>query len=258
MNKIEIAVCALLAGAATAAPAAQPLDDGHFSLTTGFDYSSGSYGESSDTTTTYIPVTGKYETGDWIFGLTIPYIEVEGSGNVVRDVGRFKARTGTRTRTESGLGDVVASATYNVFNSTDGRALDLTGKLKLGTADENKGLGTGENDLYVQADAYRAIDRFTPFGTIGYKWLGDPSGVNLRNVFFASFGSSYKIDDARSVGLMWFGQQKTSSAGATQSEITAFLVQRLSAAWKGQLYGVLGLADGSPDYGIGAMVTRSF
>ena len=30
--------------------------------------------------------------------------------------------------------------------------IDLTGKVKFGTADENKGLGTGENDYAVQAD----------------------------------------------------------------------------------------------------------
>jgi hypothetical protein len=250
-------ICLLLAACPLGAQAAGP-DEGQFSFTTGFDYSVGSYGQSRDTTITYIPVTGKYEIDRWTFGLTIPYIEIEGLGNVTRDIGRFKSTTSTATRTESGIGDIVGSATYNLFSSRDGRALDLTGKLKLGTADENKGLGTGENDLYVQVDAYQTVDHLTPFATLGYKFLGSPPGANLHNVFYASFGGSYKLTPEQSVGLMWFGQQKASDAGAVQSEITAFFNQRLSREWKAQLYGLLGLADGSPDFGVGAMVTRSF
>ena len=255
-------ICGILALAIAAAiitPIAQAAGDGKWSLTTGLDYSTGSYGESQDTTITYIPFTGKYATGPWTFGLTIPWIEVEGPGNVVRDLGRLRGTTtSSGTRTESGLGDIIAAATYNLLTTVDGRALDVTGKFKAGTADRNTGLGTGEDDLYVQLDGYRTIDRFTPFATMGYKFLGSPPGVSLNNVFFAVVGSSYKLDDIRSMGLMWFVQQKASDNGSPSSEVTAFYTQKLAPQWKGQLYGVMGFADGSPDLGIGAMVTRSF
>lgn len=233
-------------------------DDAKYSLTAGFDYTTGSYGESQDTTITQIPVTGKYESGPWTFGLTIPWIQVDGPGNVTRDMGRFRGRTTTGTRTQSGIGDIIASTTYNLFSTADGRALDLTGKIKFGTADETKGLGTGENDLYVQVDAYRTIDRFAPFATLGYRFLGDPPRIDLRDVFYASIGGGYKLDDIRSVGLMWYGQEKSTSSGSPQSEVTGFYTHKLSREWKAQLYGLLGLADGSPDMGLGATVTCSF
>lgn len=245
--------------AAIAMPIAQAADDGKWSLAAGFDYSTGSYGQSQDTTITYIPVTGKYETGPWTFGLTLPWIEVEGPGDVVRGIGRLgRTTTSTGTRTESGMGDLIAAATYNLLTSADRSALDVTTKYKFGTADRNKGLGTGEDDVYVQLDAYRSIERFTPFATIGYKFLGSPPGAPLNNVLFAIVGSSYKLDDIRSAGLMWYVEQKASDNGAPVSELTAFYTQKLAPQWKGQLFGVIGFADGSPDFGIGAMVTRSF
>ena len=41
---------------------------------------------------------------------------------------------------ESGLGDIVAAATYNAYSGGNGgSAIDLTGKVKFGTADDKKG-----------------------------------------------------------------------------------------------------------------------
>jgi hypothetical protein len=57
---------------------------------------------------------------------------------------------------------------------------------------------------------------------------------------------------------MWHGQQKTTAGGAAQSELTAFYTHRMTAQWKVQFYGLLGLADGSPDFGAGAFLTRGF
>ncbi len=225
------------------------------SVTSGFDYTVGNYGQSSDTTITYVPFTYKHETGRWIYAVTVPYIEVEGPGNVTREVGRFRGPPRARSQAHAGLGDIVLAATYNLFFSPAGQVLDLSGKLKLGTADRAKGLGTGEEDVYVQIDAYGNADGVTPFATVGYKWLGNPPGVELRDVYYLAFGASRALHSGREVGAMWFGQQKAAPAGAAQSEITVFLSQALGRAWRARLYGVLGLADGSPDYGVGAMVT---
>jgi hypothetical protein len=57
---------------------------------------------------------------------------------------------------------------------------------------------------------------------------------------------------------MWYGQQRTTARGSAQSEITGFYSRRLDTDWRGQAYGLLGLSDGSPDYGIGLTVSRIF
>lgn len=236
--------------------AAHAADDTGTSLSVGIERSRGDYGQSSDTTITYVPFTAKLGSRPWQFGLTVPWIQVEGPGNVVRDVGRF--RGGGATRSESGLGDVIAFATRALGATAGGTAFDLTGKLKFGTASAGSGLGTGENDAHVQLDAYRSEGAFTPFATAGYKVLGDPAGIDLNNVFYASIGASRRLDEARSAGLMWYGQQKTTDGGSAQSELSAFYTRRFGGVWKAQFYGLVGLADGSPDFGAGAFLIRAY
>lgn len=258
MQKTLLA-CAVAALAALSGQAASAAESGDFSLTTGLDYSSGKYGGTQSTDILYIPFTGKYETGPWSFKLTVPYIRITGPGGVVRDIGAFGTARATRT-TESGLGDVVAAATYNIYGSKGASPLliDLTGKVKFGTADENKGLGTGENDYAIQVDLYKTVDKFTGFGTVGYKVLGDPVGVNLDNVFYGSLGGSYKFTQQTSGGLILDLREKASASGAPQRELTAFVSHKIDKAWKTQGYLVQGFADGSPDWGAGAMVTYGF
>jgi len=51
---------------------------------------------------------------------------------------------------------------FDVLSSSSGDlAMDLTGKIKFGTADEDKGLGTGEQDYSLQADVFRFFDGAT-------------------------------------------------------------------------------------------------
>ncbi len=249
-----LAVCLLV----SAIQFAQAADTSKLTGSVGIDRTSGDYGGTTDTTITIIPFTAKYETGPWLFGLTLPWLMVQGDANVNRDLGRIGGVGVGGTRTASGIGDIVASVTHELGMMADGTAFDLTGQIKFGTADAGKGLGTGENDLRIMVDAYRNVAEFTPFVTLGYKILGDPPGVNLRNAFFAWVGSSMKIDAARSVGLVWYGQQKTSVNGARQSDFTGFYIQKYSPEWKAQYYAVFGFADGSPDIGGGAILTRTF
>jgi hypothetical protein len=251
--------CAVAALAALSGQAASAAESGDFSLTTGLDYSSGKYGGTQSTDILYIPFTGKYETGAWSFKLTVPYIRITGPGGVIRDIGTFGTVRDTRT-TESGLGDVVASATYNIYgsNGASPMLIDLTGKVKFGTADENKGLGTGENDYAIQVDLYKTVDKFTGFGTVGYKVLGDPVDITLDNVFYGSLGGSYKFTQQTSGGLILDLREKASATGAPQRELTAFVSHKIDKTWKAQGYLVQGFADGSPDWGAGAMVTYAF
>lgn len=260
-NKIlRVLVAGILSGAAAGgAQVAGAAEAGNFSLSTGFDYSSGKYGGNTTTDILYIPVIGKYETGRWIFKLTVPYVRITGPGNVVRDIGQFKTITTATRTTQSGLGDVVAAATYNVYaGGPSDPIVDLTGKVKFGTADENKGLGTGENDYAAQVDIYKGFDKLTAFGSVGYKVLGSPPGFTLNNVWYGSLGGAYQLTQKTSSGLIMDLRQKASPAGAPQRELTAYVSHKIDKTWKAQGYVVKGFADGSPDWGAGATVSYAF
>src|SRR6266853_52272 len=105
----------LLAGAQSALAA----DSGEFSL--GVDYSCCYYGTSATTEILSIPIIARYDRGPWIFKLTVPYLRISGGTSVVPGVGRV-TNTNPRRRgggaseaTATGLGDIVASATYTAF-----------------------------------------------------------------------------------------------------------------------------------------------
>jgi hypothetical protein len=190
-------LCSTLLLAASAVHA----DNGSWGIGTGYNYSSGKYGTPNTTTISSVPVSLGYENGPWIAKLTIPYIRITGSDAVVAGLGKVKKATGT-TRTDSGLGDVVASTTYNLFNDAASRTgVDLTGRIKFGTADANKNLGTGKNDYGAQIDVYRQFNQWTVFSGLGYTMLGSSAALPLRNVFNVNLGTSYKISPADSTGL---------------------------------------------------------
>jgi hypothetical protein len=258
-NKTQMTALASALAAMVVVSAPAFAGNSGFSLTTGLDYSSGKYGGTQSTDILYIPLTGKYETGRWVFQLTVPYVRITGPGNVTQG-GIVLGSARTARTTEAGLGDVVAGATYNVYGETgpDPFLVDLTGKVKFGTADEKKGLGTGANDYAAQVDMYKTLDRFTALGTVGYKVMGNAPGLKLDNVFYGSVGGVYKITQQTSTGLILNLRQKVTPTGASQRDVTAFVSHKIDQDWKAQGYVVDGFSNASPDWGVGAMLTRSF
>ncbi|MGE5548340.1 MAG: hypothetical protein ACM33T_15650 [Solirubrobacterales bacterium] len=231
---------------------------GAFSLSSGVTYSTGDYGESQRTNILYVPLTGKLELQDWVFKLTVPYISVTGPGNVVQGVGVVGAAGGRRT-TESGLGDVVAAVTKTVYeDSKRGTAIDVTGKIKFGTADADRGLGTGENDYSLAVEPSQQVGPVTLFATLGYKVVGDPEGTDLNNVAFGSLGGSTHVTPATTAGLVLDFQERSSPTSSPPRELTAFATSRLDDRWKGQAYLSRGLSDASPDWGGGLMASYAF
>jgi hypothetical protein len=82
--------------------------------------------------------------------------EFAGPANVINGAGAVTTANGSIT-TQSGLGNVILGATRNACSkSASGVLVNLTGKIKLGTASSPQGLGTGANDYKRQSEIYRA------------------------------------------------------------------------------------------------------
>ena len=203
-----------------------------------------------------IAATGRYDVGSWTYRATIPLIEVDGPTTVIPGVGSVGGGAAPN-RTEVGLGDIVLSATYNAFyDRASMLGFDLTAKVKLPTADEDKGLGTGETDFAFLADLYKTMDRFTGFGGFGFHVLGDSPAFNLENAWSANVGATYKLDDRDTVGAMLEGRERVVAGGDPQRELSGFWMRRLDRDWRAQAYVLIGLADGSPDWGLGLTLAR--
>lgn len=230
-----------------------------FTVSTGFDYSSGTYGDSRHSETLYIPLGLKYETSEWTFKATIPYVESSGPADTIGNGSdRINLNNGsTGHRTSSGLGDIVVSASRTVWQQGPW-LLELGAKVKWATASEKDGLGTGKNDYTGQADLYRVFGKHTLFATLGAKKMGDPDGVNLKNPLFTSLGWSMKASDRTSLGLTYDFRQKIQDSGSPVREATAFATRRLDTHWKLLGYVVTGFSNASPDLAGGMFVYYTY
>jgi hypothetical protein len=247
-------------------------DDG-LSLGLGVDYSSGDYGSDTTTKILSVPVSAKYASGDWTFKASLPWLRVDGDANVVPGLGsllnlnpngRGRGSSGggggtaaPTSGTTSGIGDLRLAATYAI--PLQGRwGVDLTGNVKVATADEDKGLGTGENDYGAAVDVYRSVGAATTlFGGVGYTVLGESEYIEVDSVYNANVGLSHKLG-ASSVGAMYDYRQPTSEDADDRSEVTGFYSFPTSDTGKLQLYATKGLTDGSPDWGAGVNFTAGF
>lgn len=236
--------------------------EGTFSITSGVDYSTGKYGQAESTDITYVPFIGKYEANNTTLKLTVPWVKITGPGDVVGGSSPIVVGSSNRpTTTESGLGDVVFSATQSIaqIGEKNPLLLDITGKVKFATASTSKGLGTGKNDYTVELDAYKQIIKpVTVFADIGYKKLGDPSGLNLNNVWFGSAGVAFKLSQETSTGFMADIRQATLDSSQPLRELTLFLTHKLNATYKLQSYITSGNSDASTDLGGGIMLGITF
>lgn len=258
MKRLVASVAAL--ACATSSMAVYASEPDKFSLGVGVFRSSGTYGGVQTTDIVYVPVTGKYRTGDWTFKVIVPYLRMTGPGNVLNGVGLTGATNVTTRSTQSGLGDVIAKATRKVYNGgASGFMVSLTGKIKLGTADPAKGLGTGENDYAFQTNiAHRVGSRLTAFGSLGYRIYGSPPTYTLNNVFYGLFGGDYKFNADTSGGLMMYMRQPVLVNGYPRREALLFVNQKVDKDWKLQGYLIKGFAKASPDFGIGVASIHMF
>ncbi|MHB8165411.1 MAG: transporter [Sulfuricella sp.] len=222
---------------------------GGFSFSTNVDYGTGKYGGSQSIEILQIPLLGKYVNGPWAFKLAVPYIRITDPGN-----------TANASPTESGLGDVVTSAAYILYkdNGADPLLVDMAIKVKFGTASQDKGLGTGENDYAVQSSIDKTVGKFTASGMVGYRVNGNPAGAHLDNVFYGSLSGNYDFTPQTSASLILDQRQQASITGALHRKLTALFSHKITKNWKTQAYMVKGLANGSADWDGGATVTYAF
>lgn len=263
----------------TAIPGAQATD--HFSLTAGASSSSGRYGTGTTTDIWSAPLTGAYQTGRWTVTVAVPYIRVSGSGDVIPGTGPVTngnplgrgldsllgggpssgpgSNPSRKSGAAAGLGDIVASAGYMIVSSADRSfGLNLTGAVKFGTADANKGLGTGQNDYGASLDAYKVLGKWTPFGGFGWTNYGSSPYIKLTNGFSTNAGVDYRLASSDSVGTLYYYRERIATGGAAQSQYTAYWNHDFNQSVRLQGYALGGTTDASPDWGVGATLKYTF
>lgn len=218
------------------------------------DYSVGKYGALVDTKYFDLPLSAKMQADRWRLEAAVPYVSVEGPGEVVG--GSIIVQPGsTVTSRRSGLGDVVGTAGYLVHRDQGGLpAVELSGSAKFGTADRT--IGTGENDYSVRASLYKGVGfGVTLFGVVGYEWLGDPAEYALEDGALGVAGVDFKPNDDTALGLAVNYHQRYAVGYDDQVTFSPYLSRRLSARTALTLYGTAGTNSSSPRAGGGLKLT---
>ena len=248
------ALAALAAAGARAEEPARSSPPGSFQLSLGAEFASGEYGGDRSVDELYVPVTARYRNGRMSLRLTVPYLRVDApEGTIIEGPGGQPIPGDGPDVTESGLGDVVLGMTlYDAWTNRDGDlALDLGGSVKLGTADEDKGLGTGKADFTLQADLVRLLPGFTAIGSVGYVVRGDPDDFELDDGFIASLGGlSSGGSSGLRVGAFLDYRQAGYEFNDDRLEALGLLGWRM-AGWDAFLTGSVGLSDSAPDWAFG-------
>lgn len=227
-------------------------------FTTGVDYSSGDYGLADETEILVVPFSLRAASDAWAFTASIPYISINGPGVILGPDGQPIPGVPTASGERSGIGDLSLGASYTLRpNPAGGLELTLGGRVKLPTADQDKQLSTGETDFTVSAEAAYAFGNVIPFASVGYRFLGDPDGFDLRNGATASVGSSFVL--GTNVLIASYDYTRASSRLAEDShELFAGLSVPATNRLTFTGYGIAGLSEGSPDYGLGLLLSAKF
>ncbi len=242
----------LLSAAAFAACTALPAQADRLSLSTGAEYSVGDYGDTEDTTVWYEYVSARYSMSPLAFKVTVPFLQIDGPASVTDD---GEVEGGGATRMESGVGDVSLSSTYTFSWKPEKLHLDVMGRVRLPTGDEDRGLGTGEVDYGLIATLEKGFDGVSVSVKGGRRFLGDSAGRNREDGWLAGAGFSVDLSKETEIGTSIDWREAAFATSTDPTDVDVYVRHSLTKDLRVNVYALAGLSDGSPNFGSGFSLT---
>jgi hypothetical protein len=189
-------------------------------------------------------------------------MRISGRGLVVFDASGnpivINRRASVAPDVRTGWGDLNLSASYTVPSAIlNDFEVRLTGVTKLPTGPARHRLSTGEADFGMSVDVSRQFGIWGPFVTVGYMDMGKPTGFTLYNTTSVSAGTSLMLSD----NLVAVASYDYDSADSPLVPAGHELFGSLSWIRDDRItltgYGTAGLSAGSPDMGVGFLISYS-
>lgn len=225
-------------------------------IVTGLEYQEGDYFTGEQVEILSVQNHLRVRSGRATFTASLPWHRIEAPGNVVGGGGLLglplvvdPTQPAARD-VRQGIGDLRLGAGYTL-PSLAGVELTIGGQVKLATASAERGIGTGETDVAVAAEASRRFGAVTPFISVGYTMPGDPAAYDLRNSLSARGGVALQISEALRGNFSYGFAESVSSLVPDERQISTGLNANLSRRLSLGVYGNAGLSNGSPDVGGG-------
>jgi hypothetical protein len=215
----------------------------------GLYFQSGDYGTEDETRMFYAP----FVLGGWydrfFASLTVPF-EVMDFEDTVLSGGRRDSNV------ESGMGDVWLSGGFQLLEGTGMRPyVILQGDVKFPTADEERGLGTGEYDFGGRIQAGWSFGGgFRGYVEAGYGSFGEPSyaAASYEGSCMGGLGAGWEAGRGHEIWVSLRGHTEIEEDTDGALMVYAQYAGPLFSGDRILLIAGLGLADGSPDYLVGA------
>lgn len=241
-----------------------PVNAGKLRSSVSLDYSDGEYGNDEKTDIWSTTLSTRYKTGKWTLKASLPFISINGPGNVIGLEGS-PGKGSKKTEKNSGIGDLYLSASYLAhYDYENGLGFSIKTKIKFPLADESRLLGTGKTDVGIEIDPFWVIDKNTLFGSLGYKVYGDPDDTptqnfsEYNNVWFGSFGVMHQFSKGNTIGLMARYRQALTNTSDSRRTGMLFATKKMGDKRKLQFYVLAGGGNSSPDWGSGLMLQQQF
>jgi hypothetical protein len=220
----------------------------------------GDYGTPNNTNVLLGLTTLSLSNDSFKFSASLPYMRISGRGLLVFDANGnpivINRRVNGPTDVRTGWGDLTLSASYTIPPAVLADfQVRVTGITKLPISPARRRLNTGEADFGMNVDISRSFGDWTPFVTVGYLNRGQPAGFTFYDTSSVAVGASYMLRD----NLVAVASYDFDSADAPQVTAGHELMGSLSWIQSDKLtltgYGTVGLSSGSPDMGIGFLVS---
>ncbi len=169
--------------------------------------------------------------------------------------GGGKKTCGTTTRlagqkvTTAGIGDIILRGRYYIVEEKDTVPLiAVTGRVKIPTANENLGLGTGALDYGFGVEMSKMLgDSWIAFLDGGYNIVGDPAGIQFQNQHWYDIGAGYYVTRDLLVSA-YFEEYRAIIRNFVNARDIFFAVNyTASPAWRFNGGITIGLSNGAPD-----------
>jgi hypothetical protein len=211
---------------------------GYLDLSAG--YKTGDFGTSVRTDLNYLTATLGYASPDYDVSVAVPWLRLSNS------------------TTETGIGDIIVRGAHVLLpEGKKGVSLDGSVAVKLPTADDTKGLGTGEADYGAFLGLHQRIDSYRLSLLGGYILTGNPPGVDLRDIYLYGIGLT-KIFRATEIMVSFEGRQAVLAGEKNPQEVHAGFFHILNVDYAVKASGFVGLNNGGPDLGLEAGIVRWF
>ncbi|MCS6896844.1 MAG: transporter [Nitrospira sp.] len=245
-------------------------------------YSRGNFGTNITSDFVYVPFSVRRLFRDGDITVVVPFVSVTSNGTATLVggqptptlPGRCLRRSGTEIDTDKpeclallnaaqgvtagqkvthyGLGDIIVRGRYYAVEEGEFVPLiALTGRVKIPTASESKGLGTGALDHGYGVELSKMFgERWIAFLDGGYNFIGDPEGRELQNQYWFDVGGGYYLTKYFLFSVYYEEYRSLVADRVNIRDVFVACNYKVSDAWRFNGGVTVGLSNSAPDYGV--------